>query len=147
MHQDFQDLLTVFAEEQVEYLVIGGYAVSYYARPRYTKDIDLWLRDDRANLERAVMALQRFGVPEPVLAGLQTESAEDIVWFGVAPTRVDLLRRVDGLSFDSAYARRVETDWGDVRVCVVALPDLIAAKRAAGRPQDLRDLKALERIK
>lgn len=147
MHQDFQDLLTVFAEEQVEYLVIGGYAVSYYARPRYTKDIDVWLRNSRENLDRAIRALQRFGVPEPVLAGLKAGTAEDIVWFGVAPTRVDILRRVDGLEFDSAYARRVEAEWGDVRVSVVALQDLITAKRAAGRPQDLRDLKALERIK
>jgi predicted nucleotidyltransferase len=147
MHPDFTDLLAVFADEGVEYLVIGGYAVSHHTRPRFTKDIDLWVRDTPQNLERVARALERFGAPEQVIAGIEGGSAEDIVWFGIPPTRVDILRRIDGVEFEPAYSRRIEARWDDVPVSIIARDDLIASKRAAGRDQDLRDVRALERVK
>ena len=147
LHPDFKDLLSAFADEQVRYLVVGGYAVSFHARPRSTKDIDLWLDGEPANLTRACAALSRFGVPEAIVTALRSSGADDIVWFGVAPTRVDLLRRIDGVSFEPAYARRVQTQWDGVPVSVISADDLIAAKRAAGREQDLSDVRALERGK
>ncbi len=145
LHPDFKDLLSAFAGEQVEYLLIGGYAVSFHARPRLTKDIDLLVADTPANLARVHSALARFGAPDAVLASLKASTADDIVWFGVAPARVDILRRADGIDFSTAYARRLEVSWEGVPVSIVDREDLIAAKRAAGREQDLRDVRALER--
>lgn len=147
LHPDFKDLLTAFAEEQVRYLLVGGYAVSFHARPRSTKDIDLWIDAAPANVARACAALSRFGAPEAIVQALRGGDADDIVWFGVPPTRVDLLRRIDGVNFEPAYSRRVETEWDGVPVSVIGSSDLIAAKRAAGREQDLRDVRALERGK
>jgi len=147
LHPDFKDLLAVFAAEKVRYLVVGGYAVSFHARPRTTKDIDLWLDGAPENLARTCGALSRFGAPESIVSSLRSSDSEDIVWFGIAPTRVDLLRRIDGVSFEPAYARRVQAAWDGVPVSVISAEDLIVAKRAAGREQDLRDVRALERSK
>ncbi len=145
LHPDFKDLLAAFAAEHVEYLLIGGYAVSFHARPRLTKDIDLLIADTPLNLARVHSALAAFGAPEAVLAALTASTEDDIVWFGVAPARVDILRRAEGVEFSAAYGRRLEVSWEGVPVSVIAREDLIAAKLAAGREQDLRDVRALER--
>jgi len=147
LHPDFRDLLSAFADAGVEYLVIGGYAVSFHTRPRSTKDIDLWIRDSEENLARVLSALDVFGAPESVIEGLERGSSTDIVWFGVPPTRVDILRTIEGLEFDEAYRTRVDTTWDGVPVSVIGREDLIRAKRAAGRPQDLIDVRALERAR
>jgi len=147
LHPDLKDLLSAFAATSVEYLLIGGYAVGFYSRPRATKDIDLWIRDTEENVARACMALTRFGAPEAIVRGLRETTAEDIVWFGVAPTRVDILRRIDGVEFDAAFERRTHADWEGTMVSIIGIDDLIAAKLAAGREQDLRDVRALERAK
>ncbi len=138
LHPDFKDLLTVLADEGVEYLVIGGYAVGFHAKPRFTKDIDLWVHESEENLRRLGAALNKFGVPDAVLESITASSSDEIAWFGVAPTRVDILRRVDGGTFSVAYDRRVQTTWDGVVVSIVSLEDLLALKRAAGREQDLR---------
>lgn len=147
LHPDFKDLLAVLVDEGVEYLVIGGYAVGFHAKPRFTKDIDLWVRDSAENVRRLGVALSKFGVPETVLESITAGSADEIAWFGIAPTRVDILRRVDGGTFSVAYERRVQASWDGVLVPIVGLDDLSALKRAAGREQDLRDVRALERGK
>jgi hypothetical protein len=147
LHPDFKDLLSALAREGVEYLVIGGYAVSFHARPRFTKDIDLWVADNPENLRRLAAALDEFGAPEAVVVAIKSGSSDDIVWFGVPPTRVDILRRVEGGSFQAAHERRAEVTWDGVAVAIVGRDDLIALKRAAGREQDLRDVRALERSK
>ncbi len=147
LHPDFKDLLSVLADERVEYLVIGGYAVSFHARPRFTKDIDLWIRDTKENRESIARALRRFGAPEAIVSGLEGSEPTDIIWFGVPPTRVDVLRRIEGVDFDQAFETRVITEWEGVPVCVIGRDELIAAKRAAGREQDLRDVRELTRRK
>jgi hypothetical protein len=144
---DFKDLLSAFASCGVEYLVVGGYAVGYHTRPRFTKDIDLWVRDTPENLRRIHDALRQFGAPETVLDAVSRGRSDEIVWFGVAPNRVDILRHIDGGIFDLAYPRREQANWEGVVVSVIGIEDLIAAKRAVGREQDKLDLSALERIK
>ncbi|HEY2407132.1 MAG TPA: DUF6036 family nucleotidyltransferase [Polyangiaceae bacterium] len=145
LHPDFKDLLSVLADERAEYLVIGGYAVGFHARPRFTKDIDLWVGDSAQNLLRLSIALEKFGVPASVLDSINTGSSDDIAWFRVPPTRVDIVRHADGGSFVPAYTRRVQAEWEGVPVSIVSVADLLALKRAAAREQDLRDIQALER--
>ena len=147
LHPDLKDLLSAFAGTSVEYLLVGGYAVGFYSRPRATKDIDLWIRDTPENVVRACEALTHFGAPEAIVRGLRNATSEDILWFGVPPNRVDILRRIDGVDFDAAYSRRTQADWEGAAVSIIGIDDLIAAKRAAGREQDLRDVRALERAK
>lgn len=147
LHQDFRDLLAEFADEKVEFMVIGGYAVSHYDRPRYTKDIDLWINPTKTNIEAAGRALVSFGAPPHVVNALSSTHSDEIVWLGSPPLRIDLLQDVADIRFEEAWSRKEIVKWGDINVPVIGLDDLIASKRMAGRPQDLVDVNNLERVK
>lgn len=146
LHPDFHDLLAEFADENVKFLVIGGYAVGYYDRPRYTKDMDLWLDATSENLAAVHRALTAFGAPEHVVKALRTARRDEVVWLGNPPLRMDFLQEIPGLSFAEAWPRRVLVPWGGTTVPVIGLEDLIASKRAAGREQDLADVRNLEKV-
>ena len=142
---DLIDLLSAFEEEQVDYLLVGGQAVALHGVPRFTKVADLWLRDTNENLERAKRALHAFGAPPGTLQALDDARDLDVVWMGHPPARIDLMKQVPGGNFEAAYGSRVKFDVGGVVVSCVGKSDLIAQKRASGRPQDLVDAANLER--
>lgn len=144
---DFKDLLAAFDEAQVQYLVVGGHAVGFHARPRATKDLDLWIGENRENRLRAVEALRAFLAPEAICHHLERAGPDDIVWFGRAPNRVDILQRLPGVEFKKALSRAAQAHADELAVPVISLDDLIANKRAVGRGQDLRDVRALERAR
>jgi hypothetical protein len=144
--RDFIEMLSAFAAADVRYLVVGGHAVSLHARPRSTKDLDLWLDAAAENIERACAALRSFGVPPDLVRELRAARPDEIVWMGRAPLRVDFLQTIPGVDFSDAWRRRVDTEIEGVRICFIGRDDLIANKRAVGRPQDLRDVRALERL-
>ena len=146
LYQDFKDLLSEFENAGVSYLLIGGYAVSYYSRPRYTKDLDLWIANDAENLERVYRALANFGAPSHVLKDLLELAPDEVLFMGNPPVRVDILQRVDGLNFQDSYTRRQSVLWHDTPVTILSREDLIVSKRAAGRPQDLIDATQLESV-
>jgi len=143
MHSDLIDILRVFNLYKVEYLIIGGYAVVFHAEPRFTKDLDILVRASQENARRVFQALRAFGAP---LSGLTEKDFEqERYWYqiGTPPVRVDILMSIDGVKFDDAWARRVESTIGDVCALFISKEDLIIAKTAAGRPQDLLDVEAL----
>lgn len=144
LHQDFKDLLSAFASEQVSYLLIGGYAVSYHDRPRYTKDLDLWIDSSHENLRKVYRALASFGAPSRVLRDLEQIKPDEVLWMGNPPVRVDILQTVAGVEYRAAYQRRSEVEWHGVPVSIIGRADLIASKKAAGRPQDMLDAENLE---
>ena len=144
---DLTDALAEFENFAVEYLVVGGWAVSTHARPRYTKDLDLWIGTSPANLERAIVALAAFGAPRELLREAEQMSVDDFFFFGSPPARIDLLRSIPGVVFEQAWPRRARARWGTLMVNLIGLEDLIAAKRAAGRPRDLADLELLLAVK
>jgi hypothetical protein len=148
MHCDFKELLSVLNAEQVKYLVVGGYAVSLHAQPRATKDLDILIRPDKANAAALFRALAQFGAP---LEGLQPDDfAERGSFFrmGMPPVMVDILPEITGVDFDHAWRRRVmatvDTGTG-LTAAFISADDLIAAKTAAGRAQDLADVEALRK--
>jgi hypothetical protein len=145
LHPDLMDLLTAFSSSNVEYLIVGGWAVSVHTEPRFTKDLDLLIGVDPANLARVADALSQFGAPPGVVHDASTLADDEFMFFGTPPARIDLLRTIPGVDFGAAWERRVDVDWDGVPVHVIGRDDLIAAKRAAGRERDLRDLRALER--
>ena len=145
VNSDFSDLLRLFNAERVRYLVIGGYAVIQYAEPRFTADLDLWISTDPANAGAVYRALREFGAP---LAGLTAEDFADAGCFyqmGVPPVRVDVLMGIPGVEFEAAWNRRMEVDFDGLPVPFISREDLIAAKRASGRPQDMADVRSLLR--
>ncbi len=143
LSQDFHDLLAAFEEAGAEYLLIGGYAVSLHTEPRYTKDVDLWVGSAPGNLERVAAALEAFGAPAQAVEEIKTCADDEIVWFGHPPTRVDVLKSIPGVDFADAYRNRATVRLSDVVASVISVNDLIEAKLAAGRPQDLLDVEAL----
>ena len=145
VNSDFSDLLRLFDAERVRYLVIGGYAVIQYAEPRFTADLDLWVSTDPPNAGAVYRALREFGAP---LAGLTAGDFADAGYFyqmGVPPVRVDVLMGIPGVEFEAAWERRMEVDFDGLPVQFISREDLIAAKRASGRPQDLTDVRSLLR--
>lgn len=143
VNSDFSDLLRIFNDHNVRYMVIGGYAVVQYAEPRFTKDLDLLISTDVVNAEAVYNALREFGAP---LAGLTPKDfAEEGFFFqmGVPPVRVDILMGIPGIQFEECWHRRIEVDFEGLKVIFISKQDLIASKRAAGRPQDLIDADLL----
>jgi hypothetical protein len=127
-------------------LIIGGYAVIKYTEPRYTKDIDLWIRANSENAKAVYKALSEFGAP------LEELSAEDFAHegffyqMGVAPVRVDILMSITALDFGEAWSHRVEVDFEGIPTFFISRKDLIISKKATGRPQDLIDVELLEQV-
>ena len=144
-NSDFSDLLRLFNAGRVRYLVIGGFAVIQYAEPRFTADLDLWVGTDPRNAGAVYKALREFGAP---LSGLTADDFAEEGYFyqmGVPPVRVDVLMGIPGIGFEEAWARRVEIDFDGLPVPFISREDLITAKRASGRPQDMIDVQSLLR--
>ena len=144
---DFKDLLEEFAREGVEHVVIGGYAFAFHVEPRATKDLDILLEGSEPNRERAARALARYGAPPNVVDATRALAENEVVYLGRAPLRIDLLRSIDGISTAEVLKNAVPASWEGTPIRVIALDDLIANKRASGRPQDLADVVALERVR
>ena len=144
---DFRELLEAFAREKVEFVVIGGYAFAYHAEPRATKDLDILLTGSEQNLELAARALHGFGAPPDVVAAMRTLAETEVVYLGRPPLRIDFLRSIDGIATSEIVTNAESATWEGTPVRIIALDDLIANKRAAGRPQDLADLVKLERVR
>jgi predicted nucleotidyltransferase len=145
INSDFRDLLQNLNAARVRYLVVGGYAVMAHTEPRYTKDLDLWIDADEANVERLFAALTAFGAPMKDYSTSDFTEPETFFQIGMDPVRVDILTSVRGLEFGPAWDRRMEVDFGGVVAPVLSRQDLIAAKVASGRPPDRRDARRLQR--
>lgn len=129
---DFKDLLRLFNQHKVQYLVVGGYAVMKYTEPFYTKDLDIWVEPIPENAQRAYAALVEFGAP---LADL---TVHDLV-------RVDVMTTIDAVTFPEAWRNRVEAHLNGIPISVISLQDLIRNKEAAGRDTDQLHLKQLRK--
>jgi hypothetical protein len=139
--------LEEFAREGVECIVIGGYAFAFHAQPRATKDLDILVEGSPANLDRAARALARYGAPANVVDAMRQLAETEVVYLGQPPLRIDLLRSIDGVAPSDAIRNAVAGSWDGLAIRVIALDDLIANKRAAGRPRDLADAEQLERVR
>jgi len=144
---DFKDLFKILNEEKVKYLIVGAYAVTFYSEPRYTKDLDIWVEPSAENAEKIWTALTKFGAPLLDIS-LKDFSDEKLVYqIGVEPNRINIMMGITGLKFETAWEDRVRSEYSGVPVNIINLGNLIATKKAAGRPQDLIDVKNLENIK
>eukprot|EP00752_Nemacystus_decipiens_P016599 g14839.t1 len=144
LNDDYSDMLRCLLDEKVEFLLIGAYAMAVYGYPRATKDIDLWIYASADNAPRMIRALSRFGAPMQHVTESDFETIGTIFQIGVAPRRIDLTTLVHGPTFDQAWANRELIEIDGLQVPVIAKADLIANKRASGRPQDLLDADQLE---
>lgn len=144
---DFRDLLCALSEADAKYLVVGGYAVGVHGHPRATKDLDVWIEASRENAPKVIAALVKFGAPLMGLTESDLHAPGVGLRIGVEPGRIDVLTKITGVDFASAWAGKLDAVFGDVLAHVIGWTELIANKRAAGRAQDIADVLALERLR
>src|SRR4051794_38232446 len=109
MYPDFEDLLSSFHAHGVKYLIVGGYAVSFHAQPRATKDIDLLIKCDPANAKATFAALASFGAPLDNVDEQDLANPDQFLRLGREPVAIDILSRIDGVDFETAWERRVDS--------------------------------------
>jgi hypothetical protein len=140
---DFLDLLKLLNKHNARYLIIGGYAFGVHARPRTTKDIDVFIGRDAQNASRVMAAVDEFGFGETGLSVADLTAENSVIQLGYPPVRVDLITEIKGIDFDTAWPNRITADFGGEVVNVISREDLITSKLAAGRLRDLADVEEL----
>jgi Nucleotidyl transferase AbiEii toxin, Type IV TA system len=141
---DFEELFAWFNAKHVRAVVVGGHALAFHGHPRFTKDLDVFVDFSPENAQRILEALQDFGFGSVGLTAEDFSSPGRIVQLGVAPNRIDLMTAIDGVSFEEAWAGRVAGHFGKQPVAYIGRTEFLRNKRAAGRPQDIADIAALE---
>jgi hypothetical protein len=141
--QDFEDMLFLLNKHAARYLIIGGLAFIYHAKPRYTKDIDLWVDPRLENLQKVNAALVEFGSP----ALLTPDNPGEILQIGVEPDRIDILQQIVGVSFPSAWENRITDEYGDSAANWISIDDLILAKESLDNPRHQEDVRVLREVK
>ncbi len=144
---DFKEFIALLNENNVKYLIVGGYAVAFHGNPRYTKDLDFWVWANLENAERMVKVLNEFGFESFSLTVSDFLNPDNVIQLGREPNRIDLVTAISGVEFEKAFEHRIETEIDGVTVAFIALNDLIENKKATGRLQDLADVEKLEKIK
>jgi hypothetical protein len=148
MLSDYTELLSILNGHRVKYLVIGAYAVAIHAQPRATKDLDILVKADPGNAKAVFAALAEFGAPLQGLTAADFAEPGPFFRMGREPVGVDILTAIPGVEFDAAWSRRVEDVFDEgtnLRTNFISREDLLAAKLAAGRRQDLADVEAIEK--
>jgi len=140
---DFKDLLELFNSHKVKYIVVGGYALAFHGAPRYTADIDIYVKPDDENAKSIMSALEEFGFGSVGLSAGDFERPGQVIQLGVPPVRVDIITSIAGVSWDEAFSDQASGKYGDIQVHYIGRKQLIVNKRAVGRKKDLADLEAL----
>ena len=146
--EDFRDLLLALHDAGAEFVVLGGYAVAFHGHPRATKDLDILVRADAANATRVYRALAAFGAPLESFDVAESDFAtyDGVLQIGLPPRRIDILNRASGIRFEDAVASGDGLELEGRRIPFIGLEALLRNKRAAGREQDLADVKALDAV-
>ena len=144
LNQDFREFIELLNAREVKYLVIGGYAVAFHGHPRYTKDIDFWIWLNEDNATRMIAVLKDFGFSSLGIKKEDFLDKEMVIQLGYPPNRIDLLTDLEAVDFESCYELREEIEIDGLIVKFIDAKNLIIAKRAAGRMQDLADVEKLE---
>jgi hypothetical protein len=140
---DFRELLALFNAHHVEYVIVGGYALAFYGAPRFTGDIDVFVKPDAVNAQRILTALDLFGFGSVGLTPEDFSRPNQVVQLGVVPVRIDLITSLTGTSWDEVFVGRTAGSYGDIPVYFIGREQFIANKRAIGRQKDLADLEML----
>jgi predicted nucleotidyltransferase len=141
--QDFRELLELLNTHAVEYVLIGAHALAYHGAPRYTGDMDIYIRPTVANAERIMNALREFGFGSLGLSEDDFRLPDRVVQLGHPPVRIDLMTSISGVSWEEVSANVIDGDYGNIPVKFIGREEFVKNKRAIGRKKDLADLEAL----
>jgi hypothetical protein len=146
LNEDYKDMLQALTDENVEFLLVGAYAVAAHGYPRATMDIDIWVMPSSENSDAVLRAIRRFGAPLHNLSKADLEKAGTVFQIGVAPRRIDLLTSASGLTYEEAISEATTIEVEGLQIRIPSISHLIQNKRASGRAKDLADVEALEEL-
>jgi hypothetical protein len=146
LQADLREFIALLNSHNVEYLVVGGHAVAFHGHPRFTGDIDFFIRTTRENVQRLLRVLDVFGFGGLGISEDDLAKEGRVVSLGQPPNRIDLLTSISGVAFDAAWESRVQTVLDDQPVALLGWADLLKNKEASGRQKDKADLEKLRSI-
>ena len=144
IEKDYEELLRLLNRHKVRYCIVGAYAVAFYRKPRYTKDMDILVEPSIENGKKIVKALNEFGFESLHLSEMDFAEKGNIVQLGYEPIRVDIVTSIAGVTFSEVWANKTTGKYGEEDVFFIGLKELIVNKQKTGRKQDLVDLDLLK---
>ncbi|MBQ4384417.1 MAG: nucleotidyltransferase [Kiritimatiellae bacterium] len=147
LNPDYRDMVECLLKEGVDFMLVGGYAVALYGWPRTTFDIDFWIMANPENAKAVMRAIRAFGAPLMGLTEADFHRPGMVFQIGTEPQRIDIISAADGLDYADASRRAVRMNVDGLELKVISIDDLIVNKRASGRPKDIADALALEKLK
>jgi len=147
VEKDYEEFLSLLNKHNVKYCIIGAFAVAFYAKPRYTKDIDILVEPKKENAQKILRALEEFGFGELSISEDDLTCEGNILQLGYEPLRIDLLNKLEGFQFQDIWQNRVTGDYGSEKVFFISLDDLIKNKKKSARPSDKIDIELLEKAR
>jgi hypothetical protein len=145
IQDDLKEFFRLLNENRVEYVIVGGYAVAFHGFVRATKDIDVLFSNTPSNIKRLMAALVGFGIQESEMVINTFSEQGRIIRMGSPPMMIELINAVGGVTFEEIWQNKAPGHYGDVKVFFISRNDLLKSKKAAGRPQDMRDLEELDK--
>ncbi len=145
IEKDFIDFLSLLNQHEVEYLVIGGHAMTAHNRPRYTGDMDIWVRPEVRNAERTVKVIEEFGFGSMQVTKEDFLTSKYFIQIGYEPVRIDVTADISGVTFEDAYPKKKIVNVQGIQIPFIGIRELIKNKLASGREQDLLDVKKLKK--
>ena len=145
LNSDFREMLSCLKDEEVEFIIVGAYALAAHGFPRATGDIDIWVRNSFENAQKVMRALMKFGAPLSNLSEEDFTAPDIIVQLGVEPSRIDLLTGIDGIEFDEAWQNKVDVTVDGLEIDILSKEDLLKNELATGRDKDWGDIAWLKK--
>ncbi len=143
VEKDYEELLKLFNKHKVKYCIIGAYAVAFYAKPRYTKDMDILVEPSIKNGQKIVNALNEFGFKSLNLSEKDFSLRGKIIQLGYEPVRVDIITSIQGFTFKQVWRNKALGTYGEEKVYIIGINELIKSKEISERKQDQVDLDIL----
>ena len=144
LQPDFKELLELLNAHGVDFLIVGGYALAFLGAPRFTGDLDIFIKTSPENAGKIHAALNDFGFDSVGLTPEDFQRADHVIQLGVPPVRIDFVTTLDGVDWHAAWEGRSQGEYGDVPVCFLGKSEFIQNKKATGRLKDLADVEALQ---
>ncbi len=144
LNKDYKEMLQILLDNKAKFLVVGAYAMGAYGYPRATGNFDVWVEASDENAKNVYLSLAQFGAPLGELTERTFCEKGVIFQIGVAPRRIDIITRIDGVEFDKAYAERQEIEVDDIRIPFISKENLIKNKMSTGRKKDRLDVEYLQ---
>jgi hypothetical protein len=143
IQEDFREFLVLLNAHEVRFMIVGGYALAFHGAPRFTGDIDVFVKPDQENAKRIIKTLAEFGFSSLNLTIKDLQDQDNVIQLGLPPVRIDIITSISGVTWEEASGSKEPGLFGDVPVYYIGRKQFITNKRATGRKKDLADIEAL----